>query len=273
MTTTVQTRGQPVYTDNWILSMFDKDLRTSRFQIYLQPQVDMCGKIVGAEVLSRWFDQDGNMIPIGHFLPVLCRSDLISKMDERVWELTAELLHSWRGTPMEELYLSVNVEPKDFLYTDVPKRLRLICEQYDVSIGQVHVEITERGFNNELFVPDVIVNLLHRNGITVEIDDFGKGSSSLALFKDLDVDVLKLDMDFIQDSSHEKRRKIVLESVVDMARKLKTYVIAEGVETPNQWEIVRDAGCHCYQGFLFSKPLPVKEFEIFYQDYNKRRLS
>lgn len=261
-----------VYTDDWILSEFGKSLTTSRFQIYLQPQVDVSGRIIGAEVLSRWFDQDGNMIPVDQFLSVVCRSELIAQMDKHVWELTAELLHSWKGTPMEELYLSVNVEPKDFIYMNVPETLHSVCERYGVSVGRVHVEITERGFSSDLFSPELFIDLLHKDGVMVEIDDFGKGSSSLALLKDFDVDILKLDMAFIQDSGHEQRKRIVLESIVDMARKLKTCVIAEGVETPHQWEIVRDVGCDCYQGFLFSKPLPVKEFEIFYQDHNKHRL-
>jgi EAL domain-containing protein (putative c-di-GMP-specific phosphodiesterase class I) len=173
---------------------------------------------------------------------------------------------------MEELYLSVNVEPKDFIYMNVPKTLRSVCERYGVSVCRVHVEITERGFSSDLFSPELFIDLLHKDGVTVEIDDFGKGSSSLALFKDLTVDILKLDMAFIQDCGHEQRRQIVLESIVDMARKLKTCVIAEGVETTRQWKTVQDVGCDGYQGFLFSKPLPVKEFEIFYQEHNKRRL-
>ena len=253
-----------IYNETWILNEFERSLLTDKFHIYLQPQVDMESHILGAEVLARWIDHDDVMVPVSQFIPILAKTDLISKLDEHIWELAARQISLWKGTELENLHLSVNVEPKDFKYLKVPNKLKALCNRYNIDVRKLHVEITERGFESDIDCAESIILELHQNGITVEIDDFGKGSSSLSLLKDLCVDVLKLDMGFIRETGNLLRSKIILESVVGMANKLNTEVIIEGVENNNQKERIRSVGCKIYQGFLFSKPIPVQEFEELY---------
>lgn len=253
-----------IYDEKWILNEFERSLMTDKFHIYLQPQVDMEGHILGAEVLTRWIDHDDVLVPVSQFIPILAKTDLIAKLDEHVWELAAQQISLWKGTDLEKLHLSVNVEPKDFMYLNVPNKLKALCDRYNIDIKKLHVEITERGFESDIKSSEEIIQELHKNGITVEIDDFGKGSSSLSILKDLYVDVLKLDMDFIKDTGNVLRSKIILESVVGMANKLHTEVIIEGVETKTQKERIENVGCKIYQGFLFSKPIPVPQFEELY---------
>ncbi len=250
--------------DQWIISEFQRSLLTDQFCIYYQPQVDMDGKIFGAEALVRWIRNDGTMVPLDRFLPVLARSDLITRMDEHVWEMAVRQLDKWKGTPMEKLYLSINIEPKDFQYMNVPEKLAALCERYRVPIGKLHVEITERGLADEERFPSELIHALHAKGFTVEIDDFGRGSSSLSRLKDLPADVLKIDMGFLRESERNVRSKIILESVVQMAGKLDTAVIVEGVETDHQKQDILNMGCRMYQGFLFSRPVSREEFERLY---------
>ena len=256
--------------DQWIISEFQKSLLTDQFQVYYQPQVNMEGRILGAEALVRWIRGDGTLVPLQRFLPVLSRSDLITRMDEHIWELAVMQLSAWRDTPLEDLYVSINIEPKDFLYVNVPEKLEALCRRYQVAPEKLHVEITERALTDEMTRSEELIHALHGRGFTVEIDDFGKGSSSLSMLKDVPADVLKIDMGFLHETEQHIRSKIILESVVRMAEQLKTAVIVEGVETKAQKQGIQDMGCRVYQGFLFSRPIPAAEFERLYLDSLKQ---
>ena len=247
--------------DQWIIAEFQRSLMTTQFQVYYQPQVDMHGTILGAEALVRWIRNDGIMVPLERFLPVLSRSDLITRMDEHVWEMVVRQLAAWRGTELENLYISINIEPKDFLYVNVPDKLTALCERYRVPVRNLHVEITERALSGSDIFPPELIQSLQERGFIVEIDDFGKGSSSLARLKDIPADVLKIDMEFLRASEESGRSRIILESVVRMAGELDTEVIVEGVETDYQKQNLQNMGCRVYQGFLFSRPVPVEDFE------------
>ncbi|MCR4876586.1 MAG: GGDEF domain-containing phosphodiesterase [Clostridiales bacterium] len=250
--------------DQWIICEFQNSLMTDQFRIYFQPQVDVTGRIHGAEALVRWIRNDRTMVPLDRFLPVLSRSDLITQMDEHVWEMAAMQLAAWKGTPLESLYISINVEPKDFQYINVPEKLAALCERYGVEIGKLHVEITESALADEDLLPEEVIQSLRNKGFTVEIDDFGKGSSCLSRLKDIPADVLKIDMGFLRESEQNVRSKIILESVVQMAERLNADVIVEGVETDRQKQELLDMGCRMFQGFLFSRPVPVEHFEKMY---------
>ena len=164
----------------------------------------------------------------------------------------------------EHLYLSINVDPRDFFYMDVPDCLSGLCNRYGVDVSMLHVEVTENALAEGQNLPEDALDSLRKRGFVLEIDDFGKGSSSLSMLKDVPVDVLKIDMGFLRETEHEIRSRIILESVIQMADKLETPVIVEGVETPEQEESIRNMGCEMYQGFLFSKPIPVDVFEALY---------
>ncbi len=147
---------------------------------------------------------------------------------------------------------------------DVYKVLTDLTKKYDVNHDKLRLEITESTLieNKESIYP--VISKLQKSGFLVEIDDFGKGYSSLSLLKDINADVLKIDMCFLQEIENEKRSRIILKSIIAMAKELEMQVITEGVETELQLKSLTDMGCNHFQGFYFSKPVPIEEFETMY---------
>ena len=254
--------------DQRIISDFEKALTGGEFHIFLQPQVRSDGEILGGEVLVRWLQVDGSMMLPGEFLNVLHRSELLSHLDVYVWDKAAKLLQKWRGTILNDLYVSINVDPSDFYYMDVPKVLMSLVRKYDIDPKKLHVEITETALVEDMDRQNKIVEKLQSEGFIVEIDDFGKGYSSLSLLKGINANVLKIDMGFIQDESNYERGQVILESIIKMAVNLNMGVITEGVETGEQVEKLVRLGCTHFQGFYFSRPIPVSDFETVFQELN-----
>ena len=247
--------------DQHIIEDFEEALQNGDFQIFLQPQVLEDGRIIGAEALVRWM-RGGRVMPPMDFLGVLHQSELLSHLDAFVWEQAAALLGRWKGTPLETLYVSINVDPSDFYYFDVPELLKGLCEKYGVDTRKLRVEITETALVEDVERQSRIVEQLHAAGFIVEIDDFGKGSSSLSMLKDIHADVLKIDMGFIRGNTNRDRSRVILSSVIDMAGQLEMDVITEGVETRGQVDGLCRMGCRKFQGFYYSRPVPVPDFEI-----------
>lgn len=256
---------EKIVQNNRVVADFETALRDGEFQIYLQPQVYEDGRIYGAEALVRWIKPDGTMLPPGDFLPVLQQSELLPNLDLYVWEQAVSLLRKWSGTVLKDYSISVNVDPTDFYHLNVPKELSDLCCRYGVDPDKLRVEITESalfgGDGDTIAHRDDIVNELHDGGFLVEIDDFGKGFSSLSMLKDVRADVLKIDMGFISGESNQHRGGIILTSVVEMANNLEMDVITEGVETLDMVETLKAIGCRCFQGYYFSRPVPVELFE------------
>ncbi|MCR5748099.1 MAG: bifunctional diguanylate cyclase/phosphodiesterase [Lachnospiraceae bacterium] len=244
-----------------VISDFEKNLRSGQFVIYLQPQVSNAGRIEGAECLVRWILPDGKMVPPYEFIGILEQSDLIASLDKYVWELAVKQLDVWRDTPYKDMYLSINVSPQDFYYLDVADTIHELCVKYNVPPSKLRVEITETAVADEMQDNLAALDMLHEYGFIVEIDDFGKGSSSLSLLKDIPADVLKIDMGFLRNSENSKRGIVILRSVIGMAKGLGMDVISEGVETETQMKDLTDLGCNMFQGYFFSKPIPVAAFE------------
>ena len=247
-------RSQRVITD------FGSAIEGGEFRIFLQPQVKSDGRMIGAEALVRWVRPDGIVSP-GDFLPVLSRTELLSRLDLCVWEQAIALLGKWKNSRLSRLFISVNVDPSDFCYIDVPVCLAELCARYGVDPAKVRVEITETALVADIERQSNIVERLHGAGFAVEIDDFGKGSSSLSFLKDIKADTLKIDMGFLRGESNLDRSRVILESVIAMAGRLGMDVITEGVETEEQVRWLTDIGCPNFQGFYFSRPVPIVDFE------------
>ena len=201
------------------------------------------------------------MVPPFEFIGILEQSDLIASLDRYVWELAARQLDRWKDTEFKDVYLSVNVSPQDFYYMDVAEIFLELCRKYEIQPKMLHVEITETAVADETQNNKEKIEILQENGFIVEIDDFGKGSSSLSLLKDIKADVLKIDMGFLRQSENTKRGTVISESVIDMAKRLGMEVISEGVETEGQFKNLTELGCDMFQGYFFSKPIPVAAFE------------
>lgn len=245
-----------------------KAFKERQFEIYLQPQMDIVeNKIVGAEALVRWNHPQKGLVFPGEFISVFEDNCMISDLDYYVWEEACMLLAKWKKTGKEDYSISVNISAKDFYLSDIYKNITGLVEKYEIDPRKLKLEITETAFAINVDEQMALVKRLQQYGFIVEIDDFGCGYSSLNSLKDISVDVLKLDMKFFEKTEDETRAEKVVESIVNLAYNLKMPVIAEGVENEEKLELLRKVGCRIVQGFYYSRPLTVEQFEKYASDY------
>ncbi len=253
-------------TDSQLMARFEQALLRDEFQMYLQAQTTSDGLVKSAEALVRWVRPGEGVIQPLTFVPQLEANGMIYRMDRIIWEKAARQLAEWQGTPFERLRISVNVSAVDISLTDVADTFDTLAEKYAIHPELLSIEITETAMVRD---PELLlrtIDKLHRRGFHVEIDDFGSGYSSLKMLKDMNADVLKIDREFLANTVHEQKMKTILSSIIRMAEKLNMSVITEGVETPEMVEMLSGMGCQLFQGFLFSKPIPVTEFMETYKD-------
>lgn len=248
---------------NWeqkINATLDEAIRRGRIVPYLQAQVDGSGNVVGAEVLVRWIDDDG-IIPPFRFIPVLEKNGTISKVDLCMWENACKILKEWEQQGRKDMYLSVNVSPKDFYLLDVVKEMKNLVDKYGINPRNLRLEITESMMMDDANMKMSILDELRDAGFIIEMDDFGSGYSSLNLLKDMPVDIIKLDMMFMSKTTNQERTDIIVNLIIKLAYELGLTVIAEGVETKEQYNNLMGMGCRSFQGYYFSKPIPLSDFE------------
>lgn len=246
-----------------LIGDMEEALRLEQYEVYLQPQYNhRTRKIIGAEALVRWRHPQRGMIPPNTFIPILEKNGFISKLDFYVWERVCQLLERWRVQGLPSVSISVNVSGADIHMPNLCGTLVDLTRKYGIEPRELRLEITETAYieNAERFV--TVIGALRSQGFLVEMDDFGKGYSSLNTLKNVPVDVLKLDMGFLQETeSSGGRSGVILNSILHMAHWLNLPVIAEGVETLRQADYLASIGCDIVQGFLYARPLPIPEFE------------
>ena len=255
---------QKILLEQAVIGSFEEALRDRQFKMYLQPQVDRDGRIFGAEALVRWQKPDGSIMMPGDFIETLEGAGLIQKLDIYMWECAVRQLSVWKGTEKGQLAISVNMSAKDFYSIDVYEVLTGLVEQYGVECRLLRLEITETALLAEPEKSLKVVSRLRERGFFVEIDDFGSGYSSLSLLKNIKADMLKIDMGFLHEISDRERSRIILRSVINLAGDLGMEVLTEGVETEQQLQCLSDMGCGSFQGYYFSRPIPVEAFEAKY---------
>ncbi len=236
-------------------------LANKEFIVYFQPKVSIKNKdIVGAEALIRWIKPDGTVVPADSFVPMLEKNGFIVNVDYFVYEEVCKYLRNRIESGKAPIAISVNVSRIHMLSGDFISKLLCIVKKYHVPAELIELELTESVFNSNEEIMIETVTKLKELGFKVSIDDFGSGYSSLSLLKRMPVDVLKIDREFIRNTSEEKG-EIVLSSVIDMADKMNISIICEGVETAEQIDFLRGTHCDTVQGFYYSRPIPCMEFE------------
>ncbi len=230
------------------------------FVPFLQPQIDRGGNLKGAEVLVRWQHPTEGLLAPGRFIEIFEKNGMIAKLDVYVWEQACRLLASWQDTDLSDIYLSVNISPRDFYFLDICQTFTGLVDRYGIDPKMLHLEITETVMMTDVSQRSELLDRLHAAGFNVEMDDFGSGFSSLSVLKDTEVDVLKLDMGFLRQSANSERSKQILLFVINLAGQLHVPVICEGVETKEQLDFLMQAGCDMFQGYYFSKPVDVNTF-------------
>lgn len=244
-----------------VISGFETALKEEQFKMYLQPLVYEDGQIFGAEALVRWLRPDGRVTMPGEFVETLERAGLIHRLDRYIWECAVKQLSAWNGTEKQNLVISVNMSAKDLYNLDIYQILTELVDRYRVPASRLMLEITETALLEDPLQSNAVIAKLRKKGFLVEMDDFGEGYSSLGLLKDIHVDALKIDKSLLHEVETRQRSWIILESIVSMANALNMGVVTEGVETEAQLKSLIAVGCRLFQGYYFSRPIPVEEFE------------
>ena len=249
-----------LYIEQQLISKFPSALKNKEFKMYLQPQISKEGKFLGAEALVRWI-QDGKVISPKEFIPVFERSGLISMLDKYIWEEACKTLSKWNDP---KKYISINISIDDFNSMNVLKELQSLIHKYKIDIHCLKLEITESLFEDDQDHFIQTIDELKSAGFIVEMDDFGSGYSSLNLLKNINIDVIKMDMGFLYATGSDEKSKIILSTLIDLSKKIGLQVVTEGVETKEQYDYLCEYGCDVFQGYYFSRPISVEDFEKKY---------
>lgn len=258
---------QQVLKEQKIINAMEMAIQNKEFTLYLQPKYDIeKGTIIGAEALVRWISQENGFISPGDFIPVFENNGFVYEVDKFIWEESCRYLRKWLDEGREVHPISVNVSRIDLYDPKLVKHLVDLREKYQLPSQYLELEITESAYTED---PEQIITItrqLREAGFVILMDDFGTGYSSLNMLKDIQIDVLKLDMGFLKSSDYSAKGGNILTAILKMAESLKMQTIAEGVETKEQVEFLKGIGCKYVQGFYYSKPLPVEDFEKLISD-------
>ena len=245
-----------------ITEAMETALDEGQFVVYLQPKYNLHDdRLAGAEALVRWNHPAWGFLSPGEFIPLFEKNGFITQLDQYVWEQVCALMKTWNEKGYPALPVSVNVSRSDIYQSDLAQTLLKIVHKYGLEPKQLHLELTESAYTEN---PNQIVGTvdhLRKLGFIIEMDDFGSGYSSLNMLNRMKLNVLKLDMKFIQSETAKPMEQGILRFVVGLGHWLNLSVVAEGVETREQLERLREVGCDYAQGYFFSKPMLGVEFE------------
>lgn len=243
-----------------ILAEFPIAIKNKEFTVYYQPKAQINSQeLVGAEGLVRWVKK-GKVIPPFEFIPVLEEDGLIVDLDFYVLDLVCKDIHNWLEEGIEPVRVSTNFSRHHFHNVNTAERIINTLKMNDVPGKYIQIEITEMsGYSNVNTMLDFI-KTLHDHDITVAIDDFGVGYSSINMLKDYNADIVKIDKSLLNDVEVNFKARMLLETMIKMSQSVGMDVVIEGVETLNQLAYVADIGCNLVQGYYFDKPLPKEDF-------------
>ena len=245
-----------------ITDAMEKALEEEQFIVYFQPKYNLNEEcMVGAEALVRWIHPEWGFMSPGEFIPLFEKNGFIPQLDQYIWEQVCIQLRAWKEKEIPLLPISVNVSRADVYQIDLVDTLMNITRKYGIEPEYLHLEITESAYAENPAQIIGTVNRLRELGFIIEMDDFGSGYSSLNMFSQMKMDILKLDMKFIQNEMTKPVDQSVLNYVISMSHGMGLRVVAEGVETREQMERLKEFGCDCVQGYYFAKPMPVAEYE------------
>ena len=249
-----------------LVDEFPKALAEGQFQVFFQPKFNITGDkpvLSSAEALVRWFHPTLGMISPGKFIPLFEEDGLIAQLDEYIWKNTAATISDWKKRLGVSVPVSVNLSRAEMYDPKLVETFEKITSEAGITSKDIYLEITESAYVRD---SDQIVDRvteLREHGFFIEMDDFGSGYSSLNMISELPIDALKLDMMFIRNAFDKINDTRMISIVIDIADYLGVPVIAEGVETEEQYLALKKLGCTIIQGYYFSKPLPAGEFEKF----------
>lgn len=237
-------------------------LENKEFIVHLQPKIELStGEIQGSEALVRWKSSDKGLIPPNEFIPFFEKNGFVINLDLYVLEEICIQLRKWIDEGINPVTISVNVSRIHLYCNNFIETYKNIIDKYEIPARYIELELTESIIFDNFDILIDIMNNLKEIGFLISMDDFGSGYSSLNMLKEIPMDILKLDQKFIMETYNSNRSKIIVTKVVEMAKELGMKVVSEGVETEEQFELLKEVKCDMAQGYLFGKPMPIEEFE------------
>lgn len=241
-----------------------KALMNNEFVLFYQPQVDINRKVIGAEVLLRWIHPEKGLIPPLRFIPLAEENGLILPISVWVLEESCRQLAKWAKNPdTADLTLAVNISIRKFQEPDFVASVLKALQETGANPHKLKLELTESLLINDMEDTIAKMTALKSYGVCFSLDDFGTGYSSLAYLKRMPLEQLKIDQSFVRDMLKSNNDAVISKTIINLAKSLDLQVIAEGVETQEQKHFLFENGCSFYQGYYFSKPVPIKEFQDF----------
>jgi len=240
-----------------------KALENRQFHLHYQVQVGSSHHFLGAEALIRWMHPERGLVSPAEFIPVAEDTGLILPIGLWVLETACAQIKTWEQNALtRDLVLAVNVSARQFHQPDFADQIKAVIQRHAINPKRLKLELTESMLHEDIEGTIAKMNVLKEIGTQFSLDDFGTGYSSLQYIKRLPLDQLKIDQSFVADIVTDSSDKAIVNTIIAMAHSLNLDVIAEGVETEEQRQILHDNGCTRYQGYLFSKPIPIEQFEL-----------
>ncbi|MEE4240611.1 MAG: EAL domain-containing protein [Desulfopila sp.] len=252
---------------------FRQALQKKEFTVFYQPKIEpLSGLTTSVEALVRWHKNDGSLVSPADFIPLAEETGLIIPLGDFVLDSAREAAQLLGSIGFGTIKIAINLSPHQFKQADMVDNILAIVERNNISVSQLELEITETTMVTDIEDSVAKLNRLVNAGFSISIDDFGTGYSSLYYLKALPIDNLKIDRSFITDITTDRDDAEIVETILLMAKNLGLNVVAEGVETEEQLEILKKFGCRAIQGYYYSPPLPLESL-IQYLDRNKQRAN
>lgn len=258
-----ETMGDELKAEVSYANDMESAFRNHEFIVYMQPKVNLVSnRIEGAEALIRWKKQDGTLIFPNDFIPVFEKNKSITLLDYFVYDEVCKYIRKRIDNKQKVVRISMNVSRVHLFSIDgLVSYVKSLLTKYSIPPELLEFELTETVFTEKVDDTILLMSKLRGLGVLVSMDDFGSGYSSLNVLTKLPLDVLKLDKEFLDDFETDPDEKLIIPSIIDMAKKLKLSVVCEGVETNEQVNFLRDVGCDYAQGYYYSKPIPQEQFD------------
>ncbi|WP_404402475.1 EAL domain-containing protein [Idiomarina seosinensis] len=238
-------------------------------QVYYQPKVDLLSyRIVGLEALVRWVQEDGTVVGPDQFIPIAEDTGLIIPLSEFVLKEACKQLHSWHKMGFDELTMAINISGKQLHLPDLVDDIMETVNNAQVPADHIELELTEQVFIENIQSHTNFMHAIREHGISLAIDDFGVGYSSLSYLKNFPVTSLKIDRSFVKDLPENDDDAVIVQTIINLAKNLNIQLVAEGIETSQQVDFLMNRDCGIGQGFLFSKPVPAAEFTQLLENYH-----
>lgn len=247
-----------------ILDGMHKGVAEKQFQVYYQPKYNLVtGEMAGAEALVRWQHPEMGFLAPMEFIPLFEKNGFITELDMYVWETACRDLRGWLDAGYPNMTMSVNVSRADIYNPNLPDILLSMVYRHGLEPRRLHLEITETAYTEDSTQLIEVVTKLKNMGFLIEMDDFGTGYSSLNMLSGLPISYLKLDKGFVQREMADGNRESILSFVFGLAGRLRLPVVAEGVETAEQAQGLKNMRCGYAQGFYYARPMPKADFERY----------